>query len=51
MPGAGDRYYLVVPYNLKDEGSYGLTSAHVERPQAAGADSRCVVAQNLTACP
>lgn len=34
-PGAGDRYYLVVPNNGIREGSYGLTSAGAERAAAA----------------
>ncbi len=31
-PGAGDRYYLVVPRNAASEGSYGHTSDGDERP-------------------
>jgi hypothetical protein len=32
-PLAGDRYYLVVPLNPNDEGSYGRSSNNIERPQ------------------
>ena len=31
-PSAGSRYYLVVPLNPNDEGSYGLDSFGAERP-------------------
>ena len=31
-PGTGNRYYLVVPNNRNDEGSYGKRSSGVERP-------------------
>jgi hypothetical protein len=34
-PGTGNRYYLVVPNNLNDEGSYGRRSSGVERPQGS----------------
>ncbi|MFN7966464.1 MAG: zinc-dependent metalloprotease family protein [Acidobacteriota bacterium] len=34
---AGDRYFLVVARNATREGSYGLTSAGVERPQGGSA--------------
>ena len=46
-PGAGDRYYLVVPTNGPFEGSYGTNSAGVERPASAAA---CVL-QVLGTCP
>ena len=36
-PGAGDRYYLVVPTNGATEGSYGKNKAGVERPVSAAA--------------
>lgn len=45
---AGDRYYLVVPHNANDEGSYGTDAFFVERPQLPGA---CVIPQSLTPCP
>jgi hypothetical protein len=32
-PGAGDRYYLVVPHNGSVEGSYGSRSDHEGRPR------------------
>jgi len=51
LPGPGSRYYLVVPHNLKDEGSYGISSDGTERPQAAAEDERCIAVQNLTPCP
>jgi len=44
----GNRYYLVVPHNLNDEGSYGIDSFFVERPQLAGS---CPLPQSLTPCP
>lgn len=47
----GATYYLVVPHNGKEEGSYGVDSGGIERPQAAAPADRCVVPQNLTACP
>lgn len=34
-PGAGDRYYLVVPRNTVSEGSYGTGAGALERPPAA----------------
>jgi hypothetical protein len=46
-PGAGGRYYLVVPNNGDYEGSYGKDGSHLERP-AAAASCR---AQSLGACP
>ncbi len=52
-----DSYYLVVPYNTKGEGAYGLdrdasrAPLQIERPQAALAAARCSTAQILTACP
>ena len=50
-PANGDRYYLVVPHNGSEEGSYGLDSDTSERPQAAGLTARCMAVQNLTPCP
>lgn len=52
-PGAGDTYYLVVPYNGA-EGSYGREFAggiETERVQALAQADRCAVPQNVTACP
>jgi len=49
-PAVGSSYYLLVPNNVKEEGSYGTYSASNERPQAALAD-RCVAVQTLTDCP
>jgi hypothetical protein len=49
-PAATSTYYLVVPNNYKEEGSYGIASSGAERPQPAPPD-RCVVPQNLTPCP
>jgi len=46
-PGNGNRYYLVVPFNPNDEGSYGTNSAGVERPQGT---SPCRLTQALN-CP
>ena len=43
-------YYLVVPHNAKEEGSYGTDSNLIERPRPPLAD-RCASAQNLTDCP
>lgn len=36
-PGAGDRYYYVVPRNAVSEGSYGLGSNGLSRPPSASA--------------
>ena len=36
-PDQFDRYYLVVPTDGTQEGSYGRDSAGVERPQGGGA--------------
>jgi hypothetical protein len=47
-PSAGDRYYLVVPLNPNDEGSYGKDSGPSERP--VGNPGRCRPTQAL-ACP
>jgi hypothetical protein len=44
---AGDRYYLVVPRNGPNEGSYGLNSASAERPASTSA----CVPQALGTCP
>lgn len=46
-PGAGNRYYLVVPLNANDEGSYGLDSTLNQRPRGA---ATCVPTQALDAC-
>jgi hypothetical protein len=50
-PASGDRYYLVVPHNGSEEGSYGLDSTLTERPQTASVAARCMAIQNLTPCP
>jgi len=47
FPAVGDTYYLVVPFNVEGEGSYGLTSAGAERVQGVPA---CKV-QTAGACP
>ena len=47
-PGAGNRYFLVVPMNPQGEGSYGTRSNGLERPR--GTDP-CTPAQVLAACP
>ena len=44
----GNRYYLVVPINPTDEGSYGTNGDGEERPVGASA---CVAAQSIDACP
>ncbi|MBP7149261.1 MAG: hypothetical protein KBD01_17160 [Acidobacteria bacterium] len=46
-PAAGNRYFLVVPRDATQEGSYGLDSRGVERPPSAAA----CVAQSIAACP
>lgn len=48
VPSAGDRYYLVVPLNANDEGSYGLTSDLKYRPAGTGA---CVASRLVASCP
>jgi hypothetical protein len=45
---SGNRYYLVVPFNCNDEGSYGTASSGAERPVGAPA---CVPSQVITSCP
>ena len=47
-PASQSTYYLVVPGNGKEEGSYGLDSAAAERPAAV---QGCAAVQKLTACP
>ncbi len=49
-PIAESAYYLAVPTNGSEEGSYGRDSAMAERP-AAGVGQVCEPVQNLTACP
>lgn len=56
-PQAASSYYLVVPYNLDREGSYGMDFVRsrlpqsIERPQAALPAARCTPLQDLTPCP
>ncbi len=45
--GAGDRYYLVVPRDNADEGSYGLLGGAAERPVS----SEACLSQDLGGCP
>lgn len=47
-PGAGSRYYLVVPLDPGQEGSYGKDSAGNERPRSS---ARCRSRRNTTSCP
>ena len=47
-PAPSDRYYLVVPYNPNDEGSYGSDSSGIERPIGGLV---CVATQALAQCP
>ncbi|MBN2382793.1 hypothetical protein JXQ70_07915 [bacterium] len=46
-PASGDRYYLVVPNNTVNEGSYGIDSDGVERPVGL---SQCLP-QEVGVCP
>lgn len=46
-PNVGDRYFLVVPHNANDEGSYGAATAG-ERPVGG---TRCVATQAIHPCP
>jgi hypothetical protein len=46
-PAAGSSYYLVVPHNGAEEGSYGLATAG-ERPPGA---TVCQPVQTITPCP
>ncbi|ANM31595.1 hypothetical protein ABI59_21565 [Acidobacteria bacterium Mor1] len=48
VPGAGSRYYLVVPTSTTAEGSYGPDSSGSERPVST---SVCVATQDATVCP
>lgn len=47
-PAAASSYYLVVPRNSAEEGSYGQSSGGAERPVGAAV---CVAPQVLTPCP
>jgi hypothetical protein len=47
-PGAGDRYYLVVPESDVREGSFGTDSAGIERPRSG---NRCRTERDPSACP
>lgn len=46
-PGAGDRYYIVVPRNTIREGSYGLDSAGLQRPASSSA---CLLQEIAQVC-
>ena len=46
--GPGNLYYLVVPENTDDEGSYGLNSASTQRPRGI---TTCTVTQTISSCP
>jgi hypothetical protein len=46
-PPAGGTYYLIVPKSSQREGSYGKTSAGVERPQGVSA----CLPQEIAGCP
>jgi len=48
MPSGVNRYYLVVPWNPNDEGSYGLDSDEVPRPAGDGA---CITPSIHLPCP
>ena len=50
-PPAGNAYYLLVPNNTKEEGSYCTDSTGNERPQPAALPDRCVAEQSVTNCP
>lgn len=47
-PSMGSQYYLVVPQNSNDEGSYGTRSTSTERTPGA---STCIATQTLASCP
>ena len=49
-PGPGSVFFLVVGNNGTTEGSYGLTSQGIERPEATGL-AACDLPQALGACP
>ncbi len=54
LPMAADAYYLVVPDNQYDEGTYGAQYSggiYTERPQPGALADRCVISQQITACP
>jgi hypothetical protein len=48
VPGAGSDYYLVVPKDSYEEGSYGRNSSGAERPVGI---ATCVAPQVLSDCP
>lgn len=47
-PGAGDRYFLVVPRSLTAEGSYGTDGSGAEIPPSS---APCLATQELSGCP
>jgi len=47
VPGAGDRYYLVVPQGGSAEGSYGTRTGQIERPPSSAA----CLPQAILSCP
>jgi hypothetical protein len=47
-PGAGNRYYLVVPLSAFREGSSGTDSVGIERPRSG---NRCRTERDPSACP
>ena len=47
-PAGGDRYYLIVPHNVDDDGSYGADSNGSER---APATPSCRQRQRIEPCP
>ncbi len=47
-PAGFDAYYVVVPFNGVDEGSYGLDSFGAERPRVG---TVCLTGQVITPCP
>ena len=47
-PSAGNRYYLVVPFNPNDEGSYGTDSSGAEKPVGV---AQCMTSQVIIPCP
>lgn len=47
-PAGGNTYYLVVPFNANDEGSYGVDSWGIQRPRG---NPTCATTQAVSVCP
>lgn len=48
VPASANTYYLVVPFNANDEGSYGVDGWGIERPRG---NPTCATTQTISMCP